>query len=136
MGVLRLAGSLNAGPPSATSEAFPASSFAAPLLFLESTKGFSVASGVLKRNIASALSFVPLQGAGPTDAVTKATFLYLKSSAVIELRLTTDDGAGGDVVAIIPPGGLFLLELDATKFLKLLEARGTASVEYFVSGNE
>ncbi len=136
MGVLRLAGSIDAGPPSSTSESFPASSFSVPLRFRENTKGFSVATGVLTRNLASPGAFVALQGVGPTDSVTKGTFLYLKSDALIDVRVTTDDGVGGSVLAIIPPSGFVLLELDATKFLKLLEAKGTARLEYFVCGNE
>lgn len=107
-----------------------------PLRFRENTKGFSVATGVLTRKLNSVGSFVALQGVGATDTVTKGTFLYFKSDALIELRLTTDDGVGGSVVAIIPPSGFVMLELDATKFLKLLEARGVASLEYFVCGNE
>ena len=136
MGQLRLSGSLDAGPPTSTSESFPASSFSVPLRFRENTKGFSPATGVLTRRLASPGAFVPLQGVGATDTVTKGTFLYLKSDGLIELRLTTDDGVGGSVVAVLPPSGFFMIELDSTKFLKLLEARGTAVLEYFICGNE
>lgn len=136
MGQLRISGSLDAGPPSATSESFPAASFSVPLRFRENTKAFSVASGVLQRRLSSAVSFVPLQGVGPTDSVTKATWLYLKSDADFVLRLTADDGSGGSVVTSLNVGGLVMLEFNALKFLKLLEAQGVANLEYFVSGNE
>ncbi len=134
MGLLRLSGSLDAAP-AAASELFPASSFSVPLAFLEVSKGYSVASGVLARALASG-SFVPLQGVGPADTVTRGTFLYLKSNSAIDLRITTDDGSGGDVVAVLPPAGFFALELSASKYLKLLEAKGSATIEYFVSGTQ
>ena len=136
MGVLRLSGSLDGGPASSTTESFPASSFSAPLRFRENTKGFSVATGVLTRKLNSVGAFVPLQGVGATDTVTKGTFLYLKSDAAIEVRLTTDDGSGGSVLAVLPPSGFVMIELDPVKFLKLLEAKGLGSLEYFVCGNE
>lgn len=133
MGKLRLSGSLDAAP-AAASELFPLSSFTVPLAFLEIAKGYSVATGTLARTLNSPSAFVPLQGVGTTDAVTRGTFLYLKSNATIDLRITTDDGAGGSVVAVVPVAGFFALELGATKYLKLLEAQGAATLEYFVSG--
>tara|TARA_Y100000034_G_C6819181_1_gene368767 strand:+ start:274 stop:462 length:189 start_codon:yes stop_codon:yes gene_type:complete len=62
--------------------------------------------------------------------------LYFKSDAPLTLRLTTDDGAGGDVVAVVPIHGLAIMEFNSTNFLKTLEAQGTAKVEYFLSGNQ
>lgn len=136
MGVLRIEGSLTAGPPSVTSEAFPGASVAVPLRLRENTLAFNVATGMLSRSLASALAFVPLQGVGPGDAVTKAVFLYLKGNALFDVRLTTDDGLGGSVVSVVPVNGFALLQFDGTKFLKLLEAKGTALIEYFLCGAE
>lgn len=136
MGVLKIEGSLTAGPPSVTSEAFPGASVIVPLRLRENTLAFSVATGMLSRTIASALSFIALQGVGPTDVVTKALFLYLKGNALFDVRLTTDDGVGGSTVAVVPVNGFTLVQFDSTKFLKLLEARGTALIEYFLCGAE
>ncbi len=136
MGQLRLEGSFDAGPPSATSDSFPGASFSVPLRFRENTKAFTFASGVLQRRLNSVGSFVPIQGVGPDDSVTKGTFLYLRSDASFSLRLTTDDGSGGSVVTTFPVGGFCMLELDPLLFLKLLEAKGSANLEYFVSGVE
>ncbi len=137
MGLLRLSGSLDAGPPPVTTESFPASSFSVPLAFLETSKAFNVASGVLSRRLSTlSPSYAVLDGLGTSSAVTKATFLYLKSSSSVVLRLTTDDGSGGSVMTLLPVLGLVLLEFNSLLFLKQLEAQGSAQLEYFVSGLE
>lgn len=135
MGVLQLGGSLDAGPPSVTSESFPGASLSVPLRLPSGSKSFSVATGVLSRKLNSALSFVALDGVGPASSVTQGSFLYLRSDQPFQLRVTTDDGSGGSDVAVHPVATLMLIEYDSTKFLKLLEAKGVANLEWFVCGD-
>ena len=138
MGQLTIGGSLAAGPPQGVNNGFPGGRITIPLSFGQGTDGlaFNVATGILSRNVQSLSSFVPLQGVGDTDTVTKGAFLYFKSSTDIELRITLDDGVGGDKVidGITVNGGPFIWPFSSSKFLKLLEAKGSGQVEYFVCG--
>lgn len=136
MGLLEVSGSLDAGPPSVTaSDSFPGAAVTVPLRLPAGRKTYSVATGVLPRNLSSPLSFAVIDGVGAGNAVTQGTFLYLRASQAFELRITTDDGLGGSVVTTLPVSTLLLLEFDSVKFLKLLEAKGTTQLEYFVCGN-
>lgn len=128
---LKLAGSLIAGPPSVSDGTFPASTISTPISTRENPKTYARATGILTRTEAFG-SFTDL--GEPGQVVKQATFLYFKSSTAIELQLTTDDGAGGDVLSIIPVDGLCILEFDSNKFLKTLEMNGSATIEYFLSG--
>jgi hypothetical protein len=137
VGQLTLSGNLVAGPPLATSDSFPAARINLPIRLLEGTLGYSVATGILSRNLSSPLAYIALQGVGPADTVTKALFLYLKSDAAFSLRLTFDDGLGGDIVAVLPSTRLIAgMQFDSMQFLKLIEAKGSAKLEYFVCGAE
>lgn len=135
MGVLKVSGSLDAGPPTVTSEAFPGASISVPLRLPSGSKSFSVGTGVLPRRLNSSLAYVALDGVGPAATVTQGSFLYLRSDQPFLLRLTTDDGSGGSVVTVLPVATLCLIEFDSTKFLKLLEGQGVANLEYFVCGD-
>lgn len=128
---LKLTGSLIAGPPTVTDGTFPGMSATAPISTKENPKTYQRATGILRRTEA----YVAFTDLGePGNVVNVVTFLYFKSDGPIELRITTDDGAGGDEVAIIPVDGLCILEFDALQFLKLLEMNGSATIEYFLSG--
>lgn len=134
MGQIDLSGSLTAGPPSAGS-GFPSASEVIGLQLLSSPKSSGVATGALVRTIAVAdPTWLALSGVGATDTVTKCDTLVVRCTSSLLFRLTTDDGAGGDVVSIVPIQGLLLLEFPADKFLKLLEVQGTGQLQYFVSG--
>lgn len=133
MGQLKLSGTLNAGPPTVTASTFPAATLSAPIATKEDPKGYQRATGILRRTENFAV-FTDL--AEPGNVVTKATFLYFKSDGSIDLRLTTDDGAGGNVVSVAPVEGIFIQEFPSAKFLKLLEMLGNATIEYFLSGNQ
>ena len=89
-------------------------------------------TGPAKRTVSSPSAFVALEGAGTT--VTRCDFLYLHSNADVTLRLTTDDGSGGSVVVELPHVGLLIKEFPASKFLKLVEVKGSAQVSYLVTG--
>lgn len=69
------------------------------------------------------------------DDVTQGTFVYLRTANAGLLRITTDDGNGGDVVAVVPIKGLHVHEYDPTKFVKKLEANVSGFLEYIVSGD-
>jgi hypothetical protein len=132
MGQLLLSGSLLAGPSQGSSEStFPSAQVNIPLALKETPLTYDAATGCIARAVASPASFVTLT----TDAVPEGRVLYLRTDADVSLRITSDDGSGGDVVeAVVPVSGLYVREFPETKFLKLLEVRGTAAIEYFVSG--
>lgn len=135
MGQIQLSGQMLAGPPSA-GEQFPGSTFSVPLAFKDgSQKGFQVASGILTRNINTpAPAFAALQGVGPDDTVTQGNTLYFKCDNPVVLRLTTDDGSGGQATELVPVHGLLIREFPSLRPLELLEVQGNSKVEYFVSG--
>lgn len=135
MGQINLSGALIGGPPSG-GETFPAATFSVPLRLRSDPKGYNAATGVLQQQVSTAPGvYVTLTGIGTGSTVTKANTFYLKSSGPVLLRLTTDDGLGGSVVAVLPVDGLAgPIEFDATKFLKLAEVSGSAQLEYFASG--
>ena len=132
MGVIKFAASLIAGPQQA-GEGFPSSTVTASIKLSTDPKSFGVATGVISRRIASPGAFVALQGVGSADTVTKGDFLYLKADKDVDLRMSLDNGAGGTDLRILT-GRVFVVEFSSIKFLKLLEAQGSAQLEYFVSG--
>lgn len=135
MGQLKVEGSLIAGPVSAT-DVFPAGVLIHPLSTAQNPKGFQVATGVLTRNLNSAAVFLAFPELGGSASVTRATFMYLRTDSPMTLRLTTDDGLGGNVVAVVPVQGLHIAEYPDNKFLKLLEVMGSGKIEYFISGQQ
>ena len=134
MGQLSLSGALVGGPASGGTT-FPGSTISIPLALRTNPKGFNAATGVLQRQIQTALGvFVALNEIGPNGSVQKADTIYLNSNGPLTVRYTTDDGLGGSVVAVLPVSGYTMIELDSTRFCKLLEVSGSALIEYFASG--
>lgn len=131
MGKVVVTGSIIASPEGSGS--FPTSVLNVALALAQvSGKGFTAGTGILRRAIASPSAFVTLEGVPGT--VAQAGFLYVRCDSPIDLRLTYDDGAGGDTVSVVPVHGPLLQEMPAAKFLKLLEAQGTAAIEYMLTG--
>ena len=96
-----------------------------------------VHTGLAKRTIAAASpSWVTLSGVGVLDTVTRGQFLFLKVNAPALVRLTYDDGVGGDVLVVLPVDALapLILCLQGAKFLKGVEVQGSCTVHYLVSG--
>lgn len=125
--------------PSDASGAFPAGATSIPLALSPSPKSLTVDSGVVKRNVASPAAFVALSGVGASDAVTQGSFLYVRTNAPMQLRMTFNNPAGGVTTAVVPVGssiggGLLVLEFDPTRYLTLLEAEGIGTIEYLVGG--
>lgn len=136
----KLSGNIFAGPAEGVSNGFASMTLNDQLSFQPSGDqgiGFQVATGVLTVNVNTASpTWRTLTGVGPTDVVTHGNLLYAKSNASMLLRLTFDDGSGGDVLSIIPiNGGPVILPLDQSRFLKLLEVQGSGQLLYFVCGN-
>lgn len=129
MGQLKLSGSIDAGPPTVSSETFPASSFSVPLAFRSGTRSFGTATGVLVRTVAvSSPAFLVIA------TITRGGFLYLKTSGPLVLRLTVDDGSLGNVLELVPVDGLLIREFPSNLFLKQVEIQGSGTIEFFVSG--
>lgn len=136
MGQLKVLGSLVAGPPASITAALPSTVATASLSTKTDPKGYGRATGILERQETYS-AFTDL--GEPGHVVTQAHFLYFRSDGPVQLRLTFDDGVGGDVVSVVPVDGLFLGEYDEAKFLKQLELH-TAGLpvqfEYFLSGQQ
>lgn len=131
-----LKGSIIAGAAQSASEVFPGSSAEVPLGTKQN--GFQAATGVLRKALSSPSAFVELSGvgAGAGDAVTAGRFLYLRSNALVTLRLSQQNpGGGADIVKDVPVEGLVALEFPSNQALTLLEAQGTATIEYLVCGD-
>lgn len=137
MGLAVIAGSLNAGPPGASSGVFPSSSFADALQFAGGGQGkpFQASGSSIARTINSPSAFVAIADVGASGDVTKADLLYFKSDGPVVLELTQDDGAGGSQTAEVPISGLYIAEFPSTQLLTGLRVKGSARCTYFVSGN-
>lgn len=133
MGQVTIDGAITGGPPQGGT-GFPGAVFNARLSLSQNPKSYTVATGILLMSVNSAGAFVAVPGVGTT--VTKADTLYLRCDDALEVRTTTDDGAGGDVVSVSVLQGLMVQEFPTLKFLKLLEVKGVASLEFFASGPE
>lgn len=131
--VVTFKGTLQAGPPRASTASFPTGIVNASFELTPAAKAAPVSVHQV-RSMASPGAFVALD-VGPSQSVTQANFLYCRSEAPFDLRITFDDGAGGNTVSTIPVNGVFAIEVSDSKFIKLLEAQGTGVFEYFASGN-
>lgn len=136
MGQVSLSGTLSAGPGAITGGGqFPSATATAQLGLRVEPSPFSAATGILQFSLDSSGSFVQLGGVdamiGP---VKKCTLLYLRAPSAIQLRITRDDGLGGDLVTTEDHQGLFVKEWPDDNFVKLVEAKGVSLLEYFASG--
>ena len=96
-----------------------------------------VHTGLAKRSVATpAPGWAALSGVGAGDTVTRGQFIFLKVNAPVLVRLTYDDGVGGDVLVVLPVDALapLILCLQGAKFLKGVEVQGSCTVHYLVSG--
>ena len=138
MGQISLDGTITSGPPTSVPPgATPAATDTIPLSTLATPKGWNVVTGPNSRNVASSFgTFSTLSGLGAADSVTQGTFLYLRASAPLQLRMTQANLAGGaDIVSVHQVTGPLVQEFPDAGYLKLLEVSGTATVEWLVSGN-
>jgi hypothetical protein len=131
--VATLQGTIQVGPPKSGGQSFPTGLGNIAFTLKPASKPAPVSSQDV-RNFASPSGFSTIHGIGPNETVTQANFLYLRTDAPIDFRITSDDGNGGSVVAVVSVDGLHIIEKPTSKFIKLLEAQGTGTIEYFASG--
>ena len=131
---LTIAGTITQAPIAVTDQTFPAGTTQIPLVSNPSPK-VSAQRSSGSRNISSTASFTPVSGVGPTDDVTRGDFIYFKCDAPCQLQLTQADPAGGaDIASIINIQGLCMIEFSPSGYLKTLAVKGTANIEYLISG--
>ena len=137
MGQIVISGTYQGGPVQ-VGAGFPQAVYTTPLQTSVSPKPFSSGSGVMQRRVAVASpGYVVLQGVGPGDAVERGDLLYLRCDAQLYLRLSNQDPLnplGPPIVVVVPVSGLVILEFPASSPLVLLEAQGSATVEYAITG--
>lgn len=136
MGQIQIGGQIVAGPPGGSSPCRDRSvlNVALALKGGAGCKSFAVATGFLQLNL-TAVTYQTLPGIGAVPGVTQADTLYLFSGSPILVRMTIFQ-SGGDIVSVVPVDGLLIHEFPASSgYLKLLEAQGTATLEYFASGS-
>lgn len=138
MATLQLTGSLVAGSSCATSCGDSSGTLTLPLSFPACGKQYQVSIGSppgSPRVINSPLAFVAIGSIGASGDVTRAEFLYLAGEGVLDVEFTTDDGLGGNVVAVIPlDAGPAMWPFPSTKYLKGLRVRGSGRLAYFAAG--
>lgn len=130
-----LSGSIIAGPTGAGDCGFPSGILNIVFSSFPPQKS-APASTSSSKLVNSPSVYVPLDGVGTGESVEQANFLYLRSTAPMSIRLTTKANSGPDVVAIVPIQGVMILEFQTTQYLKLIEAEGVGTVEFFASGNQ
>lgn len=136
MGQVTVTGTLVAGSSAVSaSSSFPSMQAQASFGLRAEPSSYSKATGVLQDALDSPSAYVQLAGIDATiGTVKRATFLYLRAPSAIWLRITTDDGIGGEDVIETPHQGLFIKEWPDDKAVLLLEAKGESALEYFASG--
>jgi hypothetical protein len=131
--VAKLDGELTLGPETVNDILFPGAEASVPLSLTPSSKPANASPGFARRAVSSPGAYVTLTGVGAADTVTQGTLLYLRTREAVLVRLTTYD-PGGDVASVLPVKGTVIIEFDDVKYLKLLEVKGTATVEWLVTG--
>jgi len=133
-----LTGALVVSPQTVSDEAFPSAIGTVSLEFSPRQKPIQVGSGYNHRNVNSSGAFVPLSGVGATDAVTQGLVLYVRAKVPFQVRVSVFNPAVPLVpdTAIIPITGTLLIEFDPTRYLVLLEAKGSGLIEWLVVGNQ
>lgn len=132
---VNFSGSIIAGPIGSGDCGFPSGVTNISFTSLPPLKAAS-ASGYQSKVVNSPSAFVELTGVGTGETVTQANFLFLRTSSPMQVRLTMNPSSGSDVVSILFIQGVHILELPSLNYLKLLEAQGVGTIEYFVSGNQ
>ena len=135
MGQSIIDGTLTVGPSSGGAGTFPSSVDTMMLELNPSTKQFAAATGTMQRLLNSPAAYVTLGGVGTTDTVQQCNLLCFRCDAPILLRLTYHDpGGGADIVSILPVQGLTVTEPQSAGYIKLVEAKGSARIEYIAAG--
>lgn len=127
MGEIALTGALVVGP-GGVQTTFPGGETVIALALAQVE--YLVSTGNMLTKVTSPAAYVGLAGVGADGPVTKGRLLYVRSNALVLLRLTTPDG-----VAVVPANGLGVWEFPEDHELTLLEVQSaSATVEYLVAG--
>ena len=132
--VVTVKGTLLAGPPKSSCNGFPSGLVNAAFELTPPNKAADV-STYSAPNLNSPVSFAELDGIGDGNTVTKGTFLYVRTSSKMTIRITQGEGDDA-VVSTLYVQGLFMQEFPSSNPLTLLEAQGVGVIEYFASGNQ
>jgi hypothetical protein len=132
--VVTINGTLIVGPPSASDSAFP--SGVTNILFGTNPpqKPAPVQTSNV-RQVNSPAAFVPLDGVGVGETLTQGNTFYARMQSPMQLRFTFQV-TPVDVVSVVYPKGLLIMEIDEQHPIKLVEVMGVGTIEYFVSGNQ
>ena len=128
---LSLAATLVASPPSSTDGGLPSGVTNISFGLNPSTKMVNVDTGAMTRQINSPSDYITLEGVPST--VSQGTTLFIRTTAPFLFRLTNNDPIT-PTQAILPINGTVLLEFPADKYLTLLEAQGSGTIEYYIGG--
>lgn len=135
-----LLGNLTSGPQGICEGGFPSGIFQVQFGLAGSCPGAGTKPALVSAygtpNINSPSSYVTLPGVGSSSTVTQANTLYMRTTVPFLVRLTfATPGGGSDTVSVVPVLGLLILEPRSDGYLKLIEAQGIGSIEYYASGN-
>jgi hypothetical protein len=133
MAQVSLDGTVTIGPQSSSGGGVPAAINSVAFSTTPSPKPAQVYIETT-RNVQSPSAYVELTGIGTTDTITRANFLYFKAASPVMLRLTMVD-TPSDIVAEEWVSGVIVHEFPDDHALKLLEVKGSGTVEYMASGN-
>jgi hypothetical protein len=126
VGQVSIAGTVLGGPVQ-VGAGFPQAIFTTTLGTTPSPKPFSAATGVLQRRVnVAAPAFAVLSGVGVDDTVTKGDLLYFRTDPL--------NPSGPPLIRELFVNGLAVIEFPAASPLILLEAQGSATIEYAITG--
>ena len=123
---------LTVGPAAVSDSFFPSATTQIPIFLNPAPKSYAVDTGPQRPNV-NAPSFAALSGIGAGQTVTKASFLYFRSTSPFQLRLTYDGDATAKIRYV---NGVVMEEFDPTHCLTLLEILGSRQVEYWACGQQ
>lgn len=135
MNVVTISGTLISGPPSASDSAFPAGVTNIVFGTNPPQKPAPVQTGAQVRQVNSPLAYVALDGVGVGETLTEGNTFHFRSQSPMKLRFTFKE-TPSDVVSVVYPKGLCIMEIDEQHPLLLVEVMGVGTIEYFISGNQ
>lgn len=135
MNVVAINGTLISGPPTASDSSFPAGITNIVFGTNPAQKPAPVQTGAQVRQLNSPTAFVPLDGVGVGETLIEGNTFYMRMQSPIKLRITFKE-TPLDIVSVIYPKGLLIIEVDEQHPILLIEAMGVGTIEYFVSGNQ
>lgn len=118
-----LTGSLTVAPAVATETTVPGGVSVANFT---SVRNFPAQTGLFVRTLVSPGALVALEGPA---TVTQIVFIYMRTSAPIEIEITQNA-----IARLIEVSGLFVLEVDPQNPITALRAKGSGVIEYFAAG--